>query len=125
MGEMVINPGAIDALNDKIANLTTVQTQSIPCPNVSYDTTTNLITVNLAKVGNVCTLTVLTGRTKSLSGNTTIATLPEGYRPTSQINVWEVTTETRYSIATDGTFSTVSAQDSNKMVRLYATYVTA
>ena len=101
------------ATSEQYANSTTVQTQSIPCPNVSYDTTTNLITVNLAKVG------------KSLSGNTTIATLPEGYRPTSVINIWEVTTETRYSIGTDGTFSTVSAQDSNKMVRLYATYVTA
>ena len=92
---------------------------------MSYDTTTNLITVNLAKFGHVCTLTVLTGRTKALSSGTTIATLPVGFRPTSTINIWEITTETRYSIGADGVFCTVSPQDSNKMVRLYATYATA
>lgn len=111
----------VKSLNDKITN---VETTTVNCPNASYDTTTNLIKINLTKIGKVCMMSIVSGRTKALAANALVGNIPEGYRPAAVVNVWETATPTRYAIETNGNFHTTVSVASNSMIRTTVVYLT-
>ena len=115
-----VSGGGLNALNDQITN---VETTTVNCPDASYDTTTNLIKINLTKIGKVCMMLISTGRTKALAANALIGNIPEGYRPASFVNVWETSIPARFAIETNGNFHPTIAVASNSIVRTTAVWI--
>jgi len=91
----------------------------------------NVISAKCYKCGKMVMMSIATGRlgngTASTSGtvaaNTTILTLPEGYRPPTAVQILGTVDVSRFTLSSDGTLKNTVAEPYNKMVRMTMTYL--
>ena len=93
-------------------------------PEYSYDTTTYLIKYKILRIGNICLFTIESGRTKAISTDTYIITVPNGYKPMAYVEMVDTVMLKRWGIDSNGRIKTTSSIESNKILRMSIAYIT-
>ena len=113
-----------NALNNSINQLSRKYSADGTAPTYSKDSSTTL-RYTLTRIGNVCQLAFYAGTTKSsVASNSVIKNIPYGYRPISEVNIWEVSASRRYMLGTDGDLINSTAISNNELIRFTSVYLT-